>query len=69
MRISSATAIAGCVSLSWMATLSGRARQSSFVRRKRATMSASEQQTRKYSCTKPQRLAGDAWNRPGRGRA
>ena len=34
-----------------MATLSGKSRQSLFVRRKRATMSASEQHTRKYSCT------------------
>ena len=49
MRISSGTAIAGWVSLSWMATLSGSAGQSLPRRRNRATMSASEQATRKYS--------------------
>ena len=35
MRINSATASAGCVSLSWIATLSGRACQSLLPRRKR----------------------------------
>ena len=52
MRISSGTASAGWVSLSWMATLSGSAFQSVLPRRKRRTRSASEQATRKYSCTK-----------------
>ena len=51
MRINSATAIAGWVSLSWMATLSGSAGQSFPRRRNRATMSAREQATRKYSWT------------------
>ena len=49
MRISSATAIAGWVSLSWIATLSGSDAQSFPRRRNRATMSAREQATRKYS--------------------
>ena len=44
--------MAGWVSLSWMATLSGSALQSALPRRKRRTRSASEQATRKYSCTK-----------------
>ena len=51
MRINSATAIAGWVSLSWTATLSGSAGQSFPRRRNRETMSASEQATRKYSWT------------------
>ena len=51
IRISSGTAIAGCVSLSWIATFSGSALQSGLARRKRRTRSASEQATRKYSCT------------------
>ena len=49
--MSSGTARAGCVSLSWMATFPGSAFQSALVRRKRRTRSASEQATRKYSCT------------------
>ena len=49
IRISSGTAIAGCVSFNWIATLSGSAAQSFPRRRNRATMSASEQRTRKYS--------------------
>ena len=52
MRINSGTAIVGCVSLSWMATFSGSVFQSALLRRKRRTRSASEQATRKYSCTK-----------------
>ena len=52
--------MAGCVSLSWMATFSGSALQSALLRRKRRTRSASEQATRKYSCTKrsPWPMAG-----------
>src|SRR5215469_9212727 len=46
------TARLGCVSLSWMATLWGSAPQSALFRRKRRTRSASEQATKKYSCTK-----------------
>ena len=46
------TASVGWVSLSWMATLSGSWLQSSLPRRKRRTMSASEQATRKYSWAK-----------------
>ena len=52
IRINSGTAIVGCVSLSWMATFSGSVFQSALLRRKRRTRSASEQATRKYSCTK-----------------
>ena len=50
--MSSGTAIAGCVSFSWIAIFSGNALQSLFVCRKRRTRSASEQATRKYSCRK-----------------
>ena len=52
IRINSGTASVGCVSLSWIATLSGSVFQSALLRRKRRTRSASEQATRKYSCTK-----------------
>ena len=52
MRINSGTAIVGCVSLSWMAAFSGSLSQSCIQRRNRRTISASEQATRKYSCTK-----------------
>ena len=52
IRISSGTAMVGCVSFSWIATFSGSVLQSVLRRRNRRTRSASEQATRKYSCTK-----------------
>ena len=49
-RISSATPMAGWVSLSWMATFLPNWVKSAWVFRYRRTMSAMEQATKKYSC-------------------
>jgi hypothetical protein len=57
MRINSGTAIAGCVSLSWIATLSGNCCQSVLLRRNRRMRSANEHATRKILLHKAQRLA------------
>ena len=48
--MSSATESAGCVSFICTATRSGSVDQSEVWRMKRATMSCSEQLTRKYCC-------------------
>ncbi|MNL80703.1 hypothetical protein D3C87_2076210 [compost metagenome] len=49
-RISSVTEMAGWVSLSWIATLSGRAESSLPCCRWRRRMSCSEAEQKKYSC-------------------
>jgi hypothetical protein len=50
MRISSGMVMAGCVSLSWMATFSAKFSSDGYATRWRRTMSCSEQATKKYCC-------------------
>ena len=51
-RISSATAIAGCVSFSWTANFSWKRSSGIFCPRMMRSMSCSEQETKKYCCSR-----------------
>ena len=68
-RISSGTAIAGCVSLSWIATWSGSERELAVLRMCRRSRSCSEAEAKKYSCRSRSSCPAGGRRRSGRARA